>query len=166
VAGSKWDVYDALRTARLNQYYFTELLDRVSKKNKRVEITLAIVAPGSAVAGLALWDTGVGKWIWGAIALVAGVIAAAKPFLGYAGKSEQYQSMATQYRAVGVALDELCSTIHTTGTYGPAEVTAFDAIRKQEKDLNSGAPLEPVDAGRRHRLTDVVNAELPINAFA
>jgi hypothetical protein len=47
-----WDVYDSLRTARMNEYYYAAKLDETAKKNRGVEIAIAIATPTSAVATL------------------------------------------------------------------------------------------------------------------
>jgi hypothetical protein len=160
-----WDVYDALRTARLNQYYFTERLQQVGKKNRVVEIVLAIVAPGSAVAGFALWNSDAGKVAWAAIAFVAGVVAVAKPILGYAAKVEQYQKLATTYRAIANELEDLVSAIRGSASYTAAETSRFSGIEERRRALASDEPLEPVDEALRSRFTQVVNREYPVDSF-
>ena len=86
-----WDVYNELRTARLNIKYYTVRVEETRRLNRVLEIILAVAAPGSAVAMLFIRETSIGKIIWGPLAVVAAFVAVVKPFLKLDERLQQYE---------------------------------------------------------------------------
>lgn len=76
-----WDVYDEYRTARLNVKYHAGLLRRQKRISFWLELTLAISAPTSAVAGLWFWQSDIGAILWRIFAVIAAFAAIVKPLL-------------------------------------------------------------------------------------
>lgn len=160
-----WEVYDALRTARLNQYYFTERLGTVSNKNRRLEIAVAIATPTSGVATLAVWDSTYGKVAWGAIALVAATLAVSKPFLNWSERAQVYQQLATRYRSIATDLETLSEDIRARGHYDDELRRTYRVIQANKRKLSDDEPIEPIDETLRRSMFDRVNAELPATDF-
>jgi hypothetical protein len=52
--GAVWDVYDSLRTARFNELYWLSKLNVVRKRNRNLQLVVAIATPSSAVATFTL----------------------------------------------------------------------------------------------------------------
>jgi DNA-binding PucR family transcriptional regulator len=94
-----WEVHDAHRTACLNAKYHTCVLQRLEKRDRWMEVLIAITTP-SAVAGLWFWQTAVGAWLWGTIGAIAAVTAAVKPFLRYTERIRRLEEVVTLYTAL------------------------------------------------------------------
>ncbi|WP_218028603.1 hypothetical protein, partial [Pseudomonas mandelii] len=102
-----WDVYDLLRTARLNQLYYGRRLLTFERRNFWAEITIACTSSTSAIAGFAFWKTTAGQPYWQGFLAVAALVAIAKPFLSYAKKIKSYEELLIAYRLIAYDLRDL-----------------------------------------------------------
>ena len=59
-----WEVYNLLRTARLNCKYYGGLLHNAERINWWIQLIIAISLPTSAIAGFEIWATGAGSLFW------------------------------------------------------------------------------------------------------
>lgn len=112
-----WEVYDNLRTARLNIYYWTEKLDKPKHQNRSLEIFLAIAVPSSAVAGLSFWQSYYGPYVWGFLSSIAAFLSVAKPFLKLTERVESYEAAVARYRTIEGDLSELRTDIMQERAY-------------------------------------------------
>ncbi len=121
-------MWDDLRTAKMNVYYYEARLASANFWNLSFELALAIGATGSGVAGWAIWKEQIYAWIWAIIAGTASLIAIVKPILAPGKKIElatrQHQSWHTlsfgiekvlfQIRQDGCVSDEVRKRFDTT----------------------------------------------------
>src|SRR4051812_21828723 len=107
-----WEVYDRLRTARLNVKYYGCILCDLERVNFWMEVILAGAAPTSAIAGFAYWkDPGIGPAVWQCFGVIAAVVAVVKVPLGLPRKIKEYEGVVTGYRAVEFDLLEIKTNI-------------------------------------------------------
>lgn len=80
VTSPVWDVYDAIRTSRLNAKGYGCRVSALERESFWIELTAA-TATGSVIAGFAFWSTTAGKPIWEGLMVVSAILAIAKPLL-------------------------------------------------------------------------------------
>ncbi|MCA1702866.1 MAG: hypothetical protein LC808_06175 [Actinobacteria bacterium] len=160
-----WEVYDRLRTARLTYYYYAAKAASVSKKNRALEILLAVTVSSSAFAGLPAWKGGLGRTIWLVLSGIGALVAVAKPILKLTESLAVYEKVAARYRAFESELQGLGEAIGRSDIYDDSlrqrynEISA--AIRKSAED----EPVEPWDEALRQRLFEQIRRELPNESF-
>ena len=88
-----WEVYNLLRTARLNCKYYSEKLHKVEKASTSMQIIIAASLPSSAVARLQIWTTGWGNYIWSGVLILASTLAFLQPFFKLSEKIKKYDSI-------------------------------------------------------------------------
>lgn len=160
-----WEVYDRLRTARLTYYYYAAKAASVTRKNRALEILLAVTVSSSAFAGLPAWKGGPGRTIWLVLSGMGALGAVSKPILKLTESLALYEKVAARYRAFESELQGLAEAISRSGTYDDSlrqryyEISA--AIRKSGED----EPLEPWDEALRRRLFEQIRRELPNESF-
>lgn len=158
-----WEVYDLLRSAKLNDYYYTSKSNKVSKINLYIEIFLAITVPTSAIAGLPVWKQPELIYIWLTLISVAAFFAVAKPFLRLQEKAQIYTIAASNYRILCKELDDLRSDIVLNSTYDRNMLKRFQNIR--DKLLPVAQRSEPIEAKNDvliDKLQERVNKEIPV----
>src|SRR4051794_17444077 len=91
-------IYDAYRTALLNRKYYGLRLSSVRKLNFWSEVLIAIGATSSGgVAGLAVWGTITGQYVWLWISGIATVISVVKPACQFGKSIENYTKLYAGY---------------------------------------------------------------------
>lgn len=158
-------MYDKLRTARLNVKYYSVRLDRLEQISRVLEITLLVSAPSSAIAGIWLFTTDVGKIAWQSLGVLSAVIATVRPAFQLTKKTKEYESAITAYRMLEYDLETIRQKVEQRGAYDARLKAEFlKALARQEKaDLVS--PDKVPNAKLRAKCTREVLAEMPPNSF-
>jgi hypothetical protein len=164
-----FEVYDLLRTAMLNVEYFTIKLEDAQRKQFLLQVFLAIVVPSSGaaggVAGLKVWNTPYGGYVWGALALIATILAVAQPFLKLTEAIQAYESSVSWFRAVQGQLSELRGEIAWRKTYDERMRDQFLYISRiftRAKDLG---PSEKEDKELIQEIYSRIEREMPDESF-
>src|SRR5438105_4653314 len=92
-----WDVYDEMRTARLNVKCLLAEIATVERRSRSVEIILAISGASTIGAVWFLQNT-IGKIIWATVGFIAMVLTALKPVFPFAEKRIKKERLLTSYR--------------------------------------------------------------------
>jgi hypothetical protein len=165
VEHSVWAVYDKLRTARLNVDYYSARLNRLEQINQILEVTLLIAAPTSAVAGLWLFQTSLGKYIWQIIAGVSAVIATVRPVFQMTKRIKEYEATIFAYRTLQYDLESLRQKIEMHGTYdGKLKAEFLKAVERQAK-ADAISPERVANKKLRQKCTQAVLIEMPASSF-
>lgn len=160
-----WDVYNEYRTARLNVLYYTGLLHRFRDRDFWIEVSLAVVAPTSAVAGFAFWNTEWGAVVWKVFGVGAAVIALVKPFLKLTDKIAKLEEIIAGYRALDHDLRCLEIKIHRDGAYTDEHKAALDSALAKKQALVTQSPIFPTDKALRRECEGEVMNQLPAESF-
>jgi hypothetical protein len=80
----------------LNKKYNGCRLNAVIKKNRILKIIIILGASGSGIAGLALWQTEIGKFAWAIVSTTAVVFYSIKPVVGYSKDIKIYSKLVLQ----------------------------------------------------------------------
>ncbi|MDG4595163.1 MAG: hypothetical protein P9F75_05650 [Candidatus Contendobacter sp.] len=88
-----WNIYDLLKTSRLNVLYYESKLLNAERTLISMQITLAAAVPSSAIAGFEIWDFWLGEYAWEIFASFASFVAFIQPFLGLPKKTKNTVSL-------------------------------------------------------------------------
>ena len=160
-----WDVYDLYRTARLNVKYYGCRVSALDRQNFWVEIVLAATASGSAIAGLAFWNTGPGKSVWQVLIVVSAVLAVAKPLLKYTERIQRLEELIADYRVVEHDLKKIEVAVRQRRSYDQKLHERFIVVMERMNDLVQKKGEYNVNEELRARCEKEVARELPSTHF-
>lgn len=161
-----WQLYDEIRTARLNVKYFGELLRIIERNNLLMEVALALTAPSSAIAVFALWRTEYGKIIWAAFGVAAATISIIKPFLKYSSRIKEIDRVIQGYRQYEHELESLKNKIEQDQAYGKVHMDKFQKIHSMKRNLRKEEPTrEKLNQTVLREMQIQVQTELPLDRF-
>jgi len=160
-----WEVYNLLRTARLNCKYYTGLLNSAEQKNWWIQLVIAASLPTSTVAGYEIWATGAGSFIWAGVLLLASTLAFLQPFLKLSDKIKTYDSILTGYLTLDYDLQELRVKINNSQAYNSSHKKLFEAAQKRKKKVGIREQGIKLNKPLRDQCTKEVDKELPAKNF-
>lgn len=159
-----WDVYDELRTARLNVKYYGCLLSSLQTRNTILEISLAATA-SSSVAGLWFWGTSAGAETWKFLTAVTAILAVAQPFLRFTDKIRSYEEVLTGYRTLEHDLLALKIDIKQQGAYTEAHKEKLSEALDRKGALVAKTPKPKASKRLAKKCRVEIDAELPASQF-
>ena len=145
-----WNLYDELRTARLNVRCHEVELQRLKKVNLWSEVTIAI-ASTSSIGGFWFMQNFVGGYIWKTIGAVAILLTTLKPIFRLSERIRRKQELLTSYRALDHDLHCIAIEVHHRGTYDTKLENEF------KKCLQKKAGL--VQKGDDHQISEKVKQD-------
>ena len=161
-----WDVYDAIRTARLNAKYYGCRVSALERENFWIELTLAATATGSAIAGFAFWSTTAGKPIWQGLMIVSAILAIVKPLLKLTDRIQKLEQLIGVYRNIEYELKAIEIGIKQRRTFDSELQSQFAEALKQMKEAAANpAGGFRTDDRLRKRCQEEVAYELPSDHF-
>jgi len=159
-----WHVYDELRTAKLNLYYYREVLGRARRWQTVRELLMA--ASGSTgVAGLWLFSTGPGDVLWKWLASVTAFIAL---YQSVARPSERIRCLETQttgWAQLEHSLADMRRRIHELGRYDGALQAELKGILDGKLSIIADVSETHINTAIRDRCFEAVKKELPLHVF-
>lgn len=161
-----WEVYDLLRTAKLNEKYFGYRLQKYVRINNFMEFTIAATASTSAIASLTLWNEGLAGYFWQSFLVISAVISVAKPILGITKRVRIYEEVLSEYRALSYELMRLKVGISTAREYNETHEDKFNEIMEKHATLVSKSPENTENKTVKTKCVDeVLKAYPPENFF-
>jgi hypothetical protein len=160
-----WDLYNEIRTARLNCKYYTHRLCTVERTATIIDIVLAIAAPTSAVSVLKAFETPQGQLIWGCFTGAAALLAVIKPFLQLPAKIKTLESVVSGYRLLESELQEICTDVSQSQLYLPEHRALLVRALRRKQVLDGQQPKAREDKKLKLKCEDEVREELPASAF-
>src|SRR5258706_2377600 len=157
---SVWEVYDLLRTARLNTCYYSWHLTFYERAQVAMQIVLAAAVPSSAIAGFNIWSFGLGEYAWGIFAVFASGVAFVQPFLGLPKKIKKYDTLVTGYTTLFYDLKVLNSTIENDRTYDKRHSKTLLASIDRQKRLELAQIAESLNQRRLGKCPKAVPAQV------
>jgi len=132
-----WDVYDELRTARLNITCLSSEIAHLRRCSTRIEVILAL-SGASSIGAVAWLQNPVGKTIWGVIGFVSMVLVALKPVFPFAEQRTKKERLLISYRILEHDLDCVRIGIRERGQYDDQAKHEFRSalVRKAELVLH------------------------------
>lgn len=160
-----WDVYDQLRTVRLNEKYYGVRLQKYERINFWSEIIVALASSSSAIAGFAFWSTTTGSEIWKGLLVVSALIATSKPLLNLTKKIKAYEELLLAYRLLCHDLKDLKININQTKSYTTAHQATFRKIIEKQRVLAAKTPERTEKIKVKSACQSEVLLEFPADAF-
>lgn len=177
-----WEVYNLLRTVRLNELYYASKLRALKRRHFGLEVATAAAAPAAAaIAGLlgrsdAKWlpDSAQAAiapymgWVlvaWIGLTLLASVLALVRPISRLSESIATVGGCHVEYRSIRTTLAELRSEIQHQRTYDAELKSWFRHARRQVTIACEHEPMDTTDTKLAKRLQEQVNHELPMDGF-
>ena len=161
-----WDVYDLLRTSRLNAKYFSCRVTALKTYNFWIEIVLATTATGSALAALAFWSTEIGKPVWQGLLILSAILAIAKPLLKLTDQIQELQGFAGEFKGIELHLKKIEIGIRQQKHFTPGLKRQFFGILDEYGALAKKSQSDTrLDSKLRDKCQREVGQELPSTQF-
>lgn len=160
-----WDVYDQLRTVRLNQKYYGARLQKFERINFWSEIIVAITSSSSAIAGFAFWSSETGSQLWKFLLFASALIAVAKPLLNLTKKIRLYEELLAGYCLLYHDLKDLRIDINQSQSYSKPHQAKFKKIIEKQRLLADKSPERIEHKKTKDSCQESVIQELPTGSF-
>lgn len=160
-----WDVYDQLRTARLNVKYYSARLACLQRRNMFMEIVLAISAPTSAIAGLWFWSSPIGNLIWKCFGVLAAFIAGIKPFLKITEKIKSVEETLIGYRTLDHDLQNITIKIRQKACFDKDLQKEFQRALERKRAISTKEPELQEMIQLKEKCEEETLKELPHSNF-
>lgn len=160
-----WEVYNLLRTARLNKKYYTHKLKNVEDLNILIQIIIAAAVSTSAIATLPVWDSENGLIVWRIFTTIATIVSFIYPFMRLSNKIKKIDSILIGYTMLENDLMELRSEIATTKKFTKSHKSDYKKAFNRKKKLSIDERGIRVVEKLIIKLQKEVNRELPSKSF-
>ena len=160
-----WDVYDELRSARLNVKYYSSRLSQIERHHFILEAIILCSAPTSAVAGLWFWESESGQVIWKLFGVVAAFVAILKPLLSLTKKIKSFDGILSGYKGLEHDLTEIKIMISQKQKYDQTAQNEFKKALKRKGALIGKDPETKHDNEIKTKSEEEVLRELPSDSF-
>ena len=160
-----WEIYNLLRTAKLNEKYFGYRLQKHVRINNFMEFTIATTVSTSAIASLTLWSDGLGGIFWQALLVISAVISVAKPILGITKRVRLYEEVLSEYRVLSYELTQLKVSISTARKYNETHKGKFNEIMEKHAILVSKSPESTENKSVKTKCINEVLKAYPPESF-
>ncbi len=159
-----WDVHDQHRTARLNVKYYCRKLKHLENRDRGIDVISAVTTP-SAVAGLAFWQDGNGKLIWGLIGALTSILATTKPFLRYSDRIRKLEEVIADYRRIEHNLSLINTEARETNEYSDRLKIRFKQIMEDYGKVKEKMPKTDDNKVLLKKCSEEVIKELPASYY-
>lgn len=158
-----WDVYNELRTARLNVLCYESQLKVLTILNTTIEYLLAILT-SSSVAGFWFWKNETGEFIWKLLGVITVILAVGKPILNLGSKIKKKSEIVTAYRELDQGFLHLKIMINQAREYGTSQIKDLQILLKKKEEIVKKYQ-DIVNDRLKNKCYKRVNEELPIETF-
>lgn len=160
-----WNVYDSMRTTRLNILYYESKLKTAEKYTLIMQIALAATVPSSAISGFEIWDFGLGKYAWEIIVTISSLIAFIQPFLMLPKKAKLYSELVDGYKILFYDLQDIKHKIEEDNSYADKHKKLFKAAKERKKKLEIKETGVSINQSLKKECQTKVAKELPAENF-
>jgi len=158
-------IYDAYRTSALSRTYYGIKLARYRRCNFWIEIAIAIGATGSGgIAGLAVWGTLPGNYVWLVVSGISTALAVVKPILQLAARIENYTKLYAGYTSIYLELKDIAEEI---SIYHMISEKTEERYRGSRQLLRELAPLVDPNPSKPliRKLQEQINGQIPADGL-
>jgi hypothetical protein len=159
-------IYDMYRTAALNRIYYGRRLDRYQRLNFWAEVAIALgTTTGSGgIAGLAIWGTLPGSYVWLSISGLATVLGVLKPVLQMGKTIENYTKLYAGYTNIYTELKSVVEDISVEQAISEKSKEKYIASKQLVKELGGIEDVNPSTDVIRN-IQGEVNRLIPVNTL-
>lgn len=156
-------IYNWLRTARLNVLYYEESLKRWTRAVRFHDIIIALTGASSPIAYWQHSTEPIFHQAWFYLTMLAGGLALIKPILRWDKQLILFSELCTHYSDLYLDMKCLSEDIAVVGELTPRLNERFEHYREAFKTLGRKEP--PPNQDKIRRLQDKVNAEINIDHY-
>jgi len=160
-----WNVYDQLRTSRLNILYYSAKLKFAERLQLIMQLILAAAVPSSAVAGFKIWDFWLGQYAWEIFVSLSSFIAFIQPFIGLQKKIKKLDELVVGYKILYFDLIDIKHKIENDQKYATTHKKVFKAALDRRKKLEIKETGLWENNSLRKKCQEIVKNELPAKYF-
>jgi hypothetical protein len=158
------DVYNQLRTARLNVKYHEAKLRRWRRLNFWMELLIAISASSTAASAWFFQGT-LGTCLWKFLTGATAMLAIAKPMLKLPDKIQRAEELLGGYRMLDFDLERLTISIREKKCYNEEHKKLFSTALDRKRELLEEQKESEPDEKLLNRCYEKVLRELPAEEF-
>lgn len=159
-----WDVYDELRTARLNVLYLQEEIKVLTRMNYLAEILIAI-ATTSSVGSFWFLQNSVGHAFWKTMGSIAVIFSIVKPILKLPHHIQAKEKLFVNYTMLAHDLTCIRYEIKQKQKYDNALYKDFSKAMNRKAELLKTSVQSRIRQSLRRKCEELVLQELPDTSF-
>lgn len=126
-----WMVYNMQRTACFNAKYYGHKLRSLERQSRLIDAIIAIAAPTSGIAGLAIWQSSYGKEIWAWIPTVATFLIVYKAATKTTNKLKELEKRVTAYQSLIFDMKEIADKVSVERKYSAASQKLYESAQRR-----------------------------------
>lgn len=161
---SVWNVYDEIRTARLNVKCLQVECGKINRRHAFIEITIAL-ASTSSIGGFWFLQNMLGGYLWKSVGALAITLTAVKPVLKLNEKVRENQHLLAGYHTLEHDLNCIRIEVQQRQKYDAELHKEFMKILKRKGDLITKHDGTPLSKKSQRECENEVDAEMPLDSF-
>lgn len=159
-----WMVYNQQRTACLNAKYYGHKLRALERETFWTDVIIAIAAPTSGIAGLAMWQGEWGRAIWTWIPTLATFLVVIKATRKTTARMKELEKRVTSYQSLLFDMKEIGDKVRGERKFSPAALKLYETSQRRYGALFRMPPDKIDEKLLRKYQLEVLN-EMPANSF-
>ena len=159
-----WNLYDEMRTARLNVKCLEAEVRSLRGWNNLFEVTIAISAT-SSISGFWFLQNLVGGYIWKTVGAIAVIVTILKPVLRFADKARHKQELLASYKILDHDLHCVCLEVRHQKRYDDEHHKELVKALKRKAELVKKSDDSSLSVKVRRECEEQVRKELPVDSF-
>lgn len=159
-----WNVYDELRTARLNVYYYRRKL-AVARRASMVQELVIAISSSAGVATAWVFTTTPGTIVWKMLGTMAALVAVYRTVARPTERVRKLESCVAGWTQLEISLDQLRRRVHEDGRYDRAASGEMDKIADRKRLVVALEDDDELDEELRRQCFERINQELPLERF-
>lgn len=159
-----WMVYDQQRTACLNAKYYGHKLRTLERETFWTDVIIAIAAPTSGIAGLAMWQSEWGKAFWAWIPTLATFLVVIKASRKTTTRIKELEKRVTSYQSLLFDMKEIGDKVRAERKFSPAALKLYETSQRRYGALFR-MPPDKIDRKLLHKYQLEVQKEMPASSF-
>jgi hypothetical protein len=159
-----WMVYNQQRTACLNAKYYGYKLRLLERETLWTDVIIAIAAPTSGIAGLAMLQSEWGKAIWAWFPALATLLIIIKAARKTPARMKELEKRVTSYQALLFDMKEIGDKIRVERKFSPGSLKLYETSQRRYGALFRMPPDE-IDSKLLQKYELEVQREMPASSF-
>lgn len=159
-----WLVYNQQRTACLNAKYYGHKLRTAERETFWMDIMIAIAAPTSGIAGLAMWQSTWGKAIWPWLSTLATFLVVIKLTRKTTARIKELEKRVTSYQSLLFDMKEIADKVRVERKFTPALQKLYDTSQRRYGAVFR-MPPDNIDKKLLRKYQLEVEQEMPASSF-
>jgi hypothetical protein len=136
-------IYRDFRIIEMNERYYASRQETARNRIRIFDILIFLGSSSGGIAGLSLWKTDWGFYVWATIATISTVLAGIKPIMGYAKTVARCAKLTGEYAVVSQKLYGLITIIRTDGIMTSSQRTSHRRLMSKVEGMANECDPNP-----------------------